>query len=496
MIRDNVIESVLPISEEAAFTDNLALRPVSGSPLESVCRASNPLLYKEGEVDLNPFMIAEASKNKRPDGVSSHDETMEEAVQHVSKIVSANLALARGTVNPVVKRVVDNAQQKISQHTMALSQPYTVVQDRFHAVWDNPVLENFVSRYEDSPALRINSLGGMPDLSVDQIEDAAMTGVDRFDSELTELINAHSANWLESVYQMAFKQYTSDENNTSFFEIIGVDNVEDLLRRSRHHGTRDVLIVVFCLARKFFSDAPEGASVTLQQLRDWMSTLMNQTGRIICQVMERRNRENRKNRLVVSYPGGNIDIHKNNGANILVNADVYPRWIKEGGTPEALMGAAVTDKEMSYTLLLDTEKYEKAWRRHERIISTEIRSKRQTVSHKALFDAVAYEINTMEDNGLLSDAEAGDSLRQEKHKALTTCMGNVTGNALSDERFYYTSRKLVCDVLFPRTEANAILSAIDTAASENEDIDIREAGYLATIEIVSDWVADQIEKYR
>ncbi|MNY64696.1 hypothetical protein D3C86_2018430 [compost metagenome] len=61
-----------------------------------------------------------------------------------------------------------------------------------------------------------------------------------------------------------------------------------------------------------------------------------------------------------------------------------------------------------------------------------------------------------------------------------------------EESLFITLRKVVCNVMFPHTDALEILTTLDTVAKEHPTLDIREAGLLAMIEYIPNWVATLI----
>ncbi len=73
------------------------------------------------------------------------------------------------------------------------------------------------------------------------------------------------------------------------------------------------------------------------------------------------------------------------------------------------------------------------------------------------------------------------------HRRLADQAKDLRGRFYED--LYGTIRKLVCNAIFPHTNALQILEAIDAVCHENPKIEVREAALLATIEIVATWVA-------
>ncbi|MNR56450.1 hypothetical protein D3C85_1770290 [compost metagenome] len=65
-------------------------------------------------------------------------------------------------------------------------------------------------------------------------------------------------------------------------------------------------------------------------------------------------------------------------------------------------------------------------------------------------------------------------------------------NSWYEDCLFTTCRKVICNVVFPHTDAFEILTMLDTAAKENPTLDIREAALLAMIEYIPNWVATLI----
>lgn len=489
MIQDQSFHSALLLSEK--YADNkIVLQAKEGSVLAPICRLTNPLNAEISGQAVQAYDVPELSKVRRIDGVSSHDEEMEEAVAFVSQIVRDNLRLAQTTVNPVIRRVVDNVEETLNADQRTLEQPLTIVQTNYHRIWNNPILESFVERYEESPAFEITPRRGMPVLTPEQIEEFLYQEVSRFDEDLKDLVESRPASWLTNIYTRIFRpHYGLPDSEVD----AAVNDIDFMLARPSQH--RDELIVAFCLARRFATGVPEGAELDLTLFRDWMATLQSQFGRAILKVYEARDRAKRNKQLVVEYPHYDMGFYKETGASIVVNSDIYETFLEEGGSPEVLMGSAVTDKQEVYSVLIEkAEYYTKAWKKQERILGSEVRFDRFNRTVAALEKSIALEINGIAELGVFGDDQDElDALRQSKHGVLKKKVRDLTAKQVDAGELYSTARWLVCCVLFPRTEALKILCAIDAAAEQNPDISVREAAFLAVIEIVTDWVGCQID---
>ena len=484
MIRDNSVDVSMGLGDRYA-TKGTILSPVEGSPLAALCRTSNPLNAAIKDYDPTVHQIAEQSKTRRPDGSVPHDDDMEDAVEYVSNIVRNNLKLARTVVNPIVARAVENVQETVAKADETSAQPLAVVEYEYDDIWNNPILESFVGRYSETPAYQVERYNGMPDLSADELEASLKQEVSRFDDELSELVTGYSEQWLKAVYHSGFttKGESPEMVENDLFPL------GDMLRNPRKYPNE--LLVIFAMSRHFQENVPEGTTIELTQYKNWMTDIQSQVGRGLYRVLERREMNSRQNTLLHEWPMLNINNYGlDRGVGyITVNSDVYRRWLDEGGSPETLMGAFVTDKESGYKQLLENrEGYEKAWKRQERILASESRHQRFNRTLQALEKSVAYEINSYN----FEDKDQGDSLRQKYHGELKRRVRRLSAKDVCDERLYDTVRSTICKIMFDHTEAETVLFAIDEIGKENPDMDVREAAFLAVIDVVAEWASDQI----
>lgn len=478
MIQQKTVEAIYPLAE--ILTNNgKALVAIDDTPLKELVAYSYPAEAQLSTPSYPIEGIVAASMTKNAEGVSLHDVTMDEVVDIVAKTVSGNLDLARNTVNPLIKQVVDEVTDDMAAQTAGALQPLQVVTDHYHAVWNNPLLETLVENYARMPVAAIAPVPGLPSLTPEQLLETALTGVTRFDPDLRALIDDHDGEWLVDVYETFFRVQVDSERPRPG----EAWTTEQAFARPVQF--RDEILVAHFLSRKLLKSVPEGTEGDLDIYRDLMSELLAQTGRVVTRVLEQRERAKRHKQLVVDQKMPyNLELLPEQQGTIFVNGDVYNAWLAEGGSPEVLFGAAVTDREYGYnTLLENAERYREAWKRQSRVIATQVRFNRFNQLLAALERVLTRMINNIDDEILVDD-------RSVLHKRLQLLLSKVAEKECSD--LFLLSRKLVCGLFFSHTDAEAILCAIDAVAKEHEDIEVREAALLATIEIVTEWVADLI----
>lgn len=471
MISENTMEATYPLAELLA-KKGIALSPMPSTPLDSLVTAGHLPRPTKGVAEgflPAPEAVIAGSRSKDAFGVCHHDMAMDEIVEVVAASVSRNMDLARNVVNPMVKEAVMDAETYMEAGENIKQTRISVIPEFASPLWNSPTLSEMVSKYNETPINEVKLYLGVPhDLDQVSLLELAKTGASRFDEEVEALFESMGAEEVSNVYQYAFGEAATMRSPT----------LNPLVRSNA--GPTNHTLLVHLFARKLLQDPPEGVQAGLQEYRAYMADILSQTGRAVAAMIRRREVDRERRVLVRSYPY-NRDRIGEVQIDIRVNGDVYTQWLKEGGEPEVLMGAFASDQDRSYTGLLEKkERYLKEWERQERVLATTQRFNRFNTAVEAVKSAVSKQINLMD----------GDSLAVERgllHRRLTEQCKDLRGRFYED--LYGTLRTLICNTIFPHTDARRILEAIDNVCHENPEIEVREAALLATIEIVATWVA-------
>jgi len=468
MINKNSIEASIGLASKLS-SKGILLRPIEGTPLASLVKAGYLPRPEIGDVQMSiEEGILKGSVCKDLQGVCQHDVVMDEVVEVIARTVEANLDVARNQVNPTVKAVVEYTQAELEATEKLKATTFSVSLDTYSSIWDSPVLADMVERYADTSVedLRLDKYIPKPE----NLADLAMTGASRFDKELQTFFESVDEEFLSNSYSVVFGDRAEGFVSTSLVNSVNI-----------YTENRDAILLRHLFARKLLNNPPEGVEMGLAQYNEYISTIMAQTGRAVSRILSRRETDRVQKVLVRSFPLMGIDRIGLVPIDIRVNSDVYMKWLEEGGSPEVLFGAFVTDREQGYTTLLNNkDHYINAWRRQERVLHTAIRMDRNNNAAYSLVKALYKQIDEMPEEDLL--------LPKVVYKdKIDACVADLPARWYED--MFCSVRKIVCSAIYPHTDAYAILTAIDNAANDNPGIDIREAGYLAVIEIVSAWVA-------
>lgn len=470
MINDYSINAAYDLAEKIGLTGRV-LRPLSGTPLEILTMASCPR-----NADANPDsndgnVLSVPAKWLDTD---EHNAAMEHIVSMSVKGVEAAIHNAKNVVNPIILNVVSKYEDFVSNSINATNNAVSIEPDFLPAFWESPVLQSLVERFDGVAMQKVKLNIKFPSLTDEEIEASVSVGNVRFDKEVSEYIALLKTKEygvrLADVYKTVFS-----------FEGQGVSGLEDLI--DPFTNNRDVALCTFILANKFMNSAPEGMSVSLSEYRAYVSSILEQAGRSVCRILQKNEADIKNNVLVTGYP--TVAFGSSQRYPINVNGAVYNRWLKEGGQPEVIFGAYVSDRQRSYTALLERkDEYLAAWQREKKLLDTKIRLELRYFKEQALTKAYFTVLNELPD--------------EVRTGSVTEMSGRVSDllNGLKTHNFenvHELIRMLVCRSIFNHTDAEVILVGIDEAVKAHPELDIREAALLAVIDYVGTWVASQIK---
>lgn len=483
MIHESTIEAVYPLAEKLAKR-GVKVTPLATTPLDQLCQAGHFSVPTRG-IDNLPDIdqrILQGSLSKDVMGVCRHDVVMDDLVDVISDTVRGNLDLARNTINPIAKEVAQEVEEYIQNAESVNRTHVSIVPVQYASIWNSPVLSEMVARYSETAFREVNVRVGIPlendfyhsdSFDKDAFFEMLKTGASRFDQELKAFID--DTDYV--VLLEAFRGVFSD-NPAMRARVLGdsVRSTDILSNRSMV----DRALLVHLMARRFLQEPVEGVKLPLEEYRAYMADIVSQTGRVIFAIMEKREANINRRQLVATWPYGKDRLGQEH-TYIYVNGDVYGAWLEAGGEPDAIIGSFVSDQERGYTQLInESARYCKEWERQARVLGTTQRLNRFNHGVEGMRLAIARQINDL-------DESVVPVSREILHKRLEENLGKLYGNFY--ENIYVYARKLVCDTIFPHTLGLKILCAIDNVAHDYPDIDVREAALLATIEIVSLWVA-------
>lgn len=478
MITEKALDSVSPIDRQL-IDSGKHLTVLQGSVLDHLVKANvSALTYAESrgpEVEVPYNRVLMDSKHRGLDGQVEHDSVMMEAVEMVSESVQGTLALARSEVIPASKEVLKYYGEELNKLAIDAKQPVTIVPNVYHDLWSMPQLEGLVDRFANVPLNEMRMGASMPMVTGAEIEAMLKTGIDSLDAEIQNWYRDQDPERAVQVYQEVFvNRGTAIGRPTN-----ALHKVPDTFM------TRNDILLCYLIANGFEDHMPDGVTVSLDELRRQMARMREQAGRAIAAELRRRTRDLQTKYLVYAVRDHDWSFSPNGRKVVFVNNDVYLKYLEEGGTVEAIYGAAIDGVRMEYsTLMSEAERFTKKWTKFIGLHNQRVSAQVYRTQREAARLAMTVYINGQKQEDLVQP-------KADLHKKVIDCLGKMQPKQFEDEAV--ALRCLVCDVLYEHTNAKMVLDAMDTAEMDNPDLNPRECALYATIDLLARWMAAQIE---
>lgn len=477
MITEKVLQSVIPVDLQLNQSGRY-LRPVGESVLSELTKASiSPATAIAGQTTESPIEVNQLlSDSRRPgaDGTVEHDLAMADAVEMVAGAVRASLDMARNSVVPTTREVYELYGKRMEELAVDASRPVTIVPNVYHDVWSAPQLEGMVDRFANVPLNEYRMRGTLPMITGQEIQTMIKTGIDSLDESLQDWLEDQSPEWPLELYREVFinKQHA-------------IGRPTNVIHQTDSGLTRNDILLTFLIANGFENHLPDGVGMPLDELRNAMANMREQAGRAIAAELQRRQRDLRNKVMVFAVQERDWEFSKKGRTVVMVNNDVYLKYLDDGGTVEAIYGAALMGEQMDYDRLVnEAERYTKHWQKFIGLHNQRVSAQVWQTQREAARVAVAQYINEQDQEDL---PEPKDHLHQKTIESL----GNSQPKDFADEMV--AIRNLVCDVFYHHSNAKMVLNAMDSAEQDNPDMPPRECALFATIDLLARWMASQIE---
>lgn len=474
-------ESLLPVLEN----NRIELTPCPDTPLGVVSGITstplNPSVKKDNEEGAGIFFMAadllEQSQIRNAMGYSDHDAAMEEIISEAAAAIGIAQDIARNKVNPAIRRVVSEVERRLAQE--GDSDTYSVqIQPRYHhKVWKNPALEAMVENYADAslmPLLREHprNLVVADDLDYSKIFKSGFTELDENLQDILDELSEVNAQELVGAF---------------YFGLNNGRTVGDLIQELSSSAPFK-LILLHIVTLHFEANAATTDGASLAEFEGYNVQLKIITAKAIAERIRLLDKAVARKRLVISYPHS-ASIRTENSSRpafVVVNHNVYLKFLDAGGTPETLLGAAIDDKETNFDqLIAEKSRYERQWARFQDLENLTRKNRVFNHTRGYLESAMHKEIDE-------SEPDIFPHTQDEMKSRLKDCIGKLDDDCV--DNLYIVARELVCKCIYFHTNALELLKEFDRVAEGQEIEDNLEVAFAVAVNYAADWVASQIMK--
>ena len=466
---------------DSMVATGVTVTPIPGTPLDSMVKATTPMeafgvkVHGEGlignnlsitdvEVAINKS-IEMANTSPAAGHQSLHNDLMEDAVERFSTIVNKNILLARNIINPLIHDIIDKASKEADlKSTKGIN--IDVMPLDLKGIWQSDILSTLIGQYANHGHTTLANLKYHPDFADVNIGEIIGTTSHRMDVAIQPWLEAGGLTTAEAVWNDYFAA--------------GNGNVGGHFGIDRNSAER--ALAAFLLAWGLYNKRPYEVAIGETEYTYALEAMLYISAGTIADTIRENDDVIKAGKLVLSYPVAGIS--QCDSPVIHVNGSLYERWLETGGSPEILFGAYLSDKVTDGQYLVDNAaNYLDKWHRHVTQIKYTQDNNRIADLKSSIKKHIAEEIERIgEEYGASVDAMYGEMAKR---------MEELSPYHLDD--LYSFLRDIICDVMYPRTEAKRILQLIDAYGKKFPNINPRELGLLAVANLVAKWVAEMMQ---
>lgn len=454
---------------------NVDLIPVPGSPVEgltSVTRKEvNYGISCLSQIDAMVLDIHAMNKTEIVDGEireDLHSGYLGTNAVTLGNALANHVSHAMNVVLPATAELHTRLCEIRDENACTGPKAYQIVPVRSAAIFDlqeiTDVLEEMGRLKSDKEIKLVLDFKEMDD---EALLDILKVGASTYDEALASFVSQCGIEMVRYVWREVF---TSARSMRTF----------DAFRSSQDRENLQTLAFLFAL--RLWSnddshpDVDGSAGLTRSQYKIQLRNLMEVAGLSCFYSWERSVTDERAGRLIKMVKGR--EVH--------VDARVYERYLSEGGSADAVLGAAITSDEKNLPAMLEQrEKFEEAWK-YQIAIERSTSVKDQLVNSRR-------EIVQYVRNYVLANKENDPVIAQNSRGIIARVIKMVeTIFQPALENLHMVALTVICDAIFNHTDAKCILTSYQRAITDNPELSQQQAMDVAMVDYVADWFAEQV----
>lgn len=397
---------------------------------------------------------------------ATHAAFTDDSVRNCASVVSNCLQAARSDALPLIKAVMESFQQVINPDIPYAYRKRAVVPVAFHPVWSSEYVQDIASAYHDGLNAGAVPAGLILSADEEQFSDflaMTKTGLPQIDAMLADLVSKYDVSALKELFVQTFTHgmIATVQGPASLAE---GDWIND-----------QILIHVW--ARNLVEMTPEKSAHPLTAYKTGIATVVARSGHNIWNINKVRQNCAEGKVLVLAYRGDAVYVH----------SDIYTTWLKEGGSPEVLLGASLMSGQVRPASTVELSAVAGAlvekWNSY---VSMTSRSEQENLNAAArieLFKVIRACVDERKAANLVASYE--DSMLR-----LNDLIGLLPTNFIKNP--YPFIRDIVLKTFYCNTDVPLFVMAMDEVVCAEEDPsdqhDEEEVATIAVINYTTDWM--------
>ncbi len=452
MISDSTLEEASILARELSARD-IILKVNSDSPLFTLCCDSTPMDKIYPSFNEIIYDIKKASMAKSLDGKIEHKIDLYSIANVLSQSLSTAINVARNVVNPFVKSIVTQIEQRVKD-TLYYNTGITIKAVFKPKMLTSGKLEELTEKYKGATLReKSKSNGNWPTISAEVLKQAAISAYNGAKSDTDDLLSNVSDDLLIEYHNDLFIDGLSDEY--------------DLDEKKFIFG--------FLWASYWLGSARKQANMDLKTHQLFLTEIKANCAKQIQNALKRYEAMSAQKNFVLETPTDN-GVTKQ----MVVQGEIYNQWLKQGNCPELLIGAWLCDKITYFGVIDDTTR--SRWLRRYKLDSDLRRqhyeARIETICSKILSDGVDEKIIEEKLNKKEIRGKFNNLMKQKPFSA--------------KDNMYKWVRMIVCKCFYTNNDVLKILTKMDAVLEANENMPPREAATVACVDIIIDWLLSAV----
>lgn len=476
MLNQGTIEYVYGLAEQLRAA-GVGIRPVPFTPVAAVVSAAAPVFTDSFAIDLknnNKSAVVNgiAGVTLNSDGMSPHTAAVSALSQQLAENVLRHVAVARNEVKPEVVSYADAVCTRMD--SFRCEDPA----DGFKLLKvyiPEPLLTE--SLLDD---LKIHKGSAVPSLAEtlpvgpatdEELVSNLFTGAASVDEEIRTWIGTVDIEFLRTIWNGYFN---SRQVSTS------------LLYGTAYSDVLNGALAMYLYSRRLTNSpaAIEGMSTLTYKSR--VSAIEYHSGAVICQYLSELEQAGRAERLIMEK--------SQIGKTVCVYGPVMDLFLEKGGSIEVLLGMVVGNlNAISVTSITGiSDQALQAWNRYVALANYNNKKNRVEILRNIYtgeFVTQMSNLGTFEKE--YHDAHPGAA--DVAYKRARDYISELSEEEL--ENVAAVAMTVIAKYRFGYTNAHQILCDIEEAMKSNPNLDPREAANIAVINLVSDYVSSQLQRF-
>jgi hypothetical protein len=409
---------------------------------------------------------------------SLHDQFQDSALDTLIKAVQKHVGFAKNVVKPTVveyaQLVRERLQVAVPPSAASLFTVETVeLPELLMQIDFTELLTPYRNKPAAVPATRLN----LAEKSGDELLALMQLGDKALDGCIAGWYSRKGDAWFKNIWQNFFMSENIYRSNDTYTDLRNILTVNPFDRA-------DYGLAIYLWGRRLYDEID--SSYTQSNLAGYQALCAEWRdfgGCLIDEAQRRLTLYDQNQTLVVDTVSSRKLIR--------VYGTAYRAWLETGGSPEILFGLLLSGKRIFNRSGIDLEVNELKQRWHTYVLFHNASENNRLFDLfkdilSVQFETVLTHVLADEKSFIEKTPHYYDTVRA-KFNCELKCLKADSLKCIDD-----TALKLICRSKYYYTQAEAILTDIQNAADVNPDIDVREAALLATINYVTDYVADQL----